>query len=220
MVNTEATAHSRQRRALCRTVAIAVTLVVAAGCGEDDSTGPNTTPTPEAQLTFLRPAAGAPALLTSDTSFVATRGEEAEIRLFYAAPDGQSEGEEFLRLKIDEESLLTYPDDHPRAGAAFLAGDTITIRIQVDPDHLIATLEPSGLLFAPDRPAELKMRYVEADGDIDEDGEDDPELEGEIDLWRQERPGDPWFRIGELKDADLDEVSARLFGFSRYALAI
>lgn len=173
-----------------------------------------------AELSILRPGAGAPALLTSDTTFVATRGERLEIELFYAAPGG-GPGEEFLEFELEDGSLLRYPPGHPRAGQTFADGDTITIRISVDPALLIATMEPSGLEFDPEDPAELEMRYNNADDDYDDDGESDPpENEGRIDLWRQESPGDPWERVGEIKDNELDRVRALLTSFSRYALAI
>ena len=192
------------------------------GCGDDPPTSPGPTPVPEAQLTFLRQGPTAPPLLTTDTTVTATKGQDLEVRLFYApAPgSGSATGEEFLRLKLGEETLLRYPPNHPRQGALFQDGDTVSIRIQVDPQEIIATLEPSGLTFNVNEPATLKLRYAESDDDIDDDGESDPELESEIDMWRQENPGDPWFRIGTTKSEDLDEVEAELFGFSRYALAI
>jgi len=200
---------------------IAMALLISA-CGDDGPTSPGPMPVPEAQLTFLRQAPTAPPLLTTDTTVIATKGQDLEVRLFYApAPgSGSQTGEEFLRLKIEEETLLRYPANHPRQGAVFQDGDTVSIRIQVAPEDIIATLEPSGLLFNTNEPAKLKLRYAEADDDIDEDGSPDPELEVEIDMWRQENPGDPWFRIGNVKSEDLDEVEAELFGFSRYALAI
>lgn len=200
---------------------VAMLLLIAA-CGDDEPTSPGPIPVPEAQLTFLRQAPTAPPLLTTDTTVIATRGQDLEVRLFYAPPagSGSATGEEFLRLKIDEETLLRYPASHPRQGALFQDGDTVSIRIQVAPQDIIATLEPNGLLFNTNEPAKLKLRYAEADEDIDDDGDDDPELEVEIDMWRQETPGDPWFRIGNVKSEDLDEVEADLFGFSRYALAI
>lgn len=200
---------------------LAVPLLLSA-CGDDSPTDPGPIPIPEAQLTFLRQAPNAPPLLTTDTTVVATKGQDLEVRLFYAPPpgSGSATGEEFLRLKIEEETLLRYPENHPRQGAAFQDGDTVSIRIQVAPDDIIATLEPSGLTFNPNEPAKLKLRYAQSDEDIDDDGDADPELEDEIDMWRQENLGDPWFRIGTVKSEDLDEVEADLFGFSRYALAI
>ena len=74
------------------------------------------------------------------------------------------------------------------AGALFQDGDTITIRIQVAQDQLIVTMEPSGLLFDPFEPAELELRYPEADDDYDDDGTPDPERETRIDPWLVERP--------------------------------
>ncbi len=200
---------------------LAMPLLLSA-CGDGAPTSPGPVPVPEAQLTFLRQAPSAPPLLTTDTTVIATKGQDLEVRLFYAPPpgSGSATGEEFLRLKIEEQTLLRYPASHPRQGTLFQDGDTVSIRIQVAPEDIIATLEPNGLLFNPNEPARLKLRYAEADDDIDNDGDPDPELEVEIDMWRQENPGDPWFRIGTVKSEALDEVEAELFGFSRYALAI
>ncbi len=200
--------------------------LLAAGCAGDGTTivqPPEDDERPESGLSFLRQAGEAPALLTTDTTFVATKGEDLEVRLFYAPEpgSGSATGERFLELEIDGESLSRYPPTgHPRAGTLFAEGDTITIRLSVDPGRLIVSLEPTGLLFSVADPAELELRYANADDDYDGDGDDDPDLEDEIDLWRQERPGDPWRRIGQLKDADEDRIRAFLTSFSRYALAI
>ncbi len=201
-------------------------LLLVAGCGESTTlTEPAPPPDglPDASLSFLRPSSLAPPLLTTDTSFVAMRGQEMEVRLFYAPEPGSTDpvGERFLEFELDEESLLRYPPTgHPKAGQLFQDGDTITIRLHVETDTLLVQLEPTGLQFDLLEPAELELRYGNADDDFDEDGESDPELEEDIDLWRQENPGDPWFRVGEIKDADQDRVRARLTSFSRYALAI
>ncbi len=115
-------------------------------------------------------------------------------------PPGEDSGEKFLEFELEDTSLLRYPADHPtRPGPAFQPGDTVWIRITVDPNLLIASIEPSGLQFNPADPAELEIRYAEADDDYDDDGDPDPELEDEIDLWRQESPGDDWERVGDLR---------------------
>lgn len=198
-------------------VAVAAALVVS-GCG-DDPAGPDGGPRVDADLAFARPAAGAPDLLTTDTTVVATRGEALRVELYYEEQDEPgTRGDRFLRFELDDESLLRYPDDHPRSGAAFEVGDTVSITISVAADTLLASLEPTGLRFDPEEPAELEMSWIQADeDDLDADGE--PEDEGDIDLWRQERPGEPWFRIGELKDLERDEIEALLTSFTRYALA-
>lgn len=193
-----------------------------AACGDDDATGPEPPDVvPEAQLTFLRPAAAAPLLATTDTTVVATAGEPLDLEIRYLPIGGAGEGEKFLEFELDDESLLRYPADHPtRAGEAFQPGDTIWIRVTVEASRLIAGFEPGGLVFNPVEPAELELRYFNADDDYDDDGLPDPELEGDIDLWRQEKPGDPWERVGDLKDVEFDRVRAFLRTFSRYGLAI
>lgn len=201
-------------------------LVALLGCGDGPGIVAVPPPPPPPQketgeLSFLQQAATAPGLVTLDTSFVATRGQDLEIELRYVPEPGETEGDEFLEFELEDGSLLRYPPSHPKAGALFQSGDTITIHIQVDPTSLIVTMEPSGLEFDPLEPAELELRYQNADDDYDGDGSPDPpENEEEIDLWRQENPGDPWTRVGELKDRELDRVRAELTGFSRYALAI
>lgn len=191
------------------------------GCGNEDMTGPDESGVPEAQLTFIQPSDTAPPLLTTDTSVVATRGEELDVEIFYEDPDDPGQrGGRFLRFELDEESLLRYPDDHPMAGANFGPGDTVTIRIQVAADTLLADFEPNGLRFDPDEPAELRIRYGEGDRDTDDDGEDEEDFEDEVDLWRQEAPGQDWFRVGRLKDFEADEIEADLDSFTRFAAAI
>lgn len=193
-----------------------------AGCGDDpagpDGGGDNTRP--PTGLIILVPDGSAPPLATSDTTFVATKGVRSEVRLFYAPVPPDDTGDQFLELDIEDRSLLRYPIGHPRAGALFTDGDTVTISVSIDPATLSATLSPSGLQFDPLNPAELELRYQNADPDLDGDGDEDPELEGDIDLWRQENPGDPWDRVGTLQDFGLDRVRAELTEFSRYALGI
>lgn len=204
----------------------ALTLAVGLfACQSDSMVSPVPPPPPGpkngAELSFLRQAGSAPALTTLDTTIIATRGMETRVRIRYAPLPGETEGEEFLELDIDDTSLLRYPPGHPRAGQLFQDGDTVSIRIRIDPTDLLVTLDPSGIEFDSVKPAELEIRYGNADDDYDDDGTvDPPESENRIDLWRQEKPGDPWFPVGEIKDRETDRVRARLTSFSRYALAI
>ena len=206
--------------------ALLLAVGLAACAAENGGTGPEPgqpeDEAPEGELLFLRQAATAPPLLTTDTTFVATRGEDLKVEIFYEPEAGSDDdsGERFLEFELDKESLSRYPAGHPKAGQDFAEGDTITIRIRIDDEQILAELEPSGLEFAASAPAELELRYGNSDDDYDDDGEADPELESEIDLWRQEQLGEPWRRVGELKDADEDKIRAFLTSFSRYALAI
>lgn len=213
------------RVALSRAFAVALIAGLAA-CGGDASTGPGPGGG-SGQLDVLRPSSSAPAILTTDTSFIATRGQTEELRLYYA-PDstsGSSTGEEFLRFKLEDGSLLRYPQDHPKAGALFQDGDTITIHVTVVPDSLIVRFEPSGLQFSPSAPALLEMRYPEASRDYNDDGvedQTDTQLQSQIRIWKQENPGDAWVPISNLSDNDeaTETVKAFLTSFTRYALAI
>jgi hypothetical protein len=202
---------------------LALAAILTAACGDDEPTGVPEPPdsVPESQLTFLRQDVQAPALVTYDTTVIATAGQQLDLEIRYAALPGQDSGEKFLEFELDDESLLSYPPNHPtRPGQLFSPGDTVWIRVVVDPQLLIATFEPSGLTFNPTEPAEVEIRYGNADDDYDDDGESDPELEVEIDLWRQGNPGDDWERSGDLKDLETDRVRAFLNGFSRYGLGI
>lgn len=194
-------------------------------CGDDPPTSPDGDASPDtvpaSELAFVRQAEDAPPLLTTDTSFVATRGEDLRVELFYEDPDEpDTPGERFLRFELEDESLERYPEDHPRSGAVFGPGDTITISLRISPDTLKADFSPAGLRFNPDERAELEMRWIEADRDVDDDGEEEPEFEEEVDIWKQETPGDPYVRVGELKDFERDELRAFLDSFTIFAVAI
>ena len=182
-----------------------------------DSAAPGDTTKPPAELTIVKLAQTSPPLLNPDTSFYAKRGEDREVRIFFADIEG-GEGEEYLRLRVDSQSLLARPD-----GTLFQAGDSILIQVQVvDPAQFLFELQPSGLTFSSAAPALLKIHYDHANDDFNEDGrvdQEDDSIETSLSIWRQEHPGDPFVRLGPAVAKDLKEIEAELQGFSRYALA-
>lgn len=165
---------------------------------------------PGDELVFLRTAADAPRLETYDTSFVAVKGRNAEVRIDYV------NGAECLRFRLDDDTLLRRPN-----GTAFRDGDTVTIRIRVvDAGYFNFEFQPAGLRFDPDEPAELRVDYGRANPDYNGDGAvDGDDDDFEFGWWRQEQPGRDWQRIGSARVHDLTEVRAELEGFTRYALA-
>jgi hypothetical protein len=191
---------------------LAALLLALAGC---DSTGPDQQP--EASLTIVSRAAGAPPLESSVLSFYAVRGESREGELFYQDESG-GRGERFLRLRFDDESIVTGADGLPVA-----PGDSVLITITVvDASRILFDFQPSGILFNPLERPELRIRYAEAEGDFDDDGDADAEdaaIEARLAIWRQEAPGLPFLRLGTVRFDDLDEVEAELSGFTRYAIA-
>jgi hypothetical protein len=196
-------------------VAVAATVLGCSSSGDpnvDDDTSK-----PAEELTVVRLSESSPPLFNPVVSFYAVRGENSEARIYFDDGQGQR-GDEYLRLRLDDESLLAYPD-----GSRFAEDDSILITVQVvDPAQTLFELTPSGLQFNPLEPAELEIRYQRADGDLNEDGKVDAvdvELERSLAIWRQELPGDPFVRVGTVLRDDIDEVRATLDGFSRYALA-
>ena len=197
-----------------RTVVVATVVTALLACS--DSSGPDSSK-PPADLNVVRLPAGSPPLFNAETTFYARRGEDREARIFFQDDVGGA-GEEYLRLRVDAPSLQARPD-----GTPFAEGDSILIAIRVvDPAQMLFELEPTGLTFSPDVPAELKIHYDQTGGDLDDDGDvdvDDDAIERIMAIWRQESPGDPFVRVGTAVVEELEEAEAELQGFSRYALA-
>jgi hypothetical protein len=172
---------------------------------------------PPAELNIVGLSADAPPLYNAEASFYAVKGRDAETRIYFQDEVG-GPGEEYLRLRIDAPSLQARPDGSPIA-----EGDSVLITIRVvDPAKMLFEMEPSGLAFSPDKPAELKIRYEEARGDLNDDGRVDSEddhIENTMAIWRQETPSDPFVRVGTAVVKEFEEADAELTGFSRYALA-
>jgi hypothetical protein len=188
-----------------------------AGAGCSDSNGPGEVVKPPEELTILRLAATSPPVWNPEVTFWAYADRDGEARIWFENPEGNA-GEEYLRFRVASGALLTYPD-----GTPFGPQDSVEITIRVvDPALLLFEFEPAGLRFSPAEPAELELEYAEADDDLDDDGDVDGEdeaLEGEIYVWRQRSPGDPFERLVTLRFEDLDELEADIPGFSRFAIA-
>lgn len=207
---------------LRRLTALPLALVLACS----DSGGPGDDGTrPPSVLTILRLSDDSPPLFNPVVSFYAVRGDNREVRIFFQDDDDAGDdddadeaGDEYLRLGVDAEALLAYPD-----GTPFVEDDSVLITLRVlDPARLLFEFQPAGLTFNPSRPAELKIHYDKADDDLDEDGDvdlEDEDLELTLAIWRQKADDDPFERLGSLLIDDLEEIDAELEEFSRYALA-
>ena len=197
---------------------LGVSLGLSLACSDSTSSGGGTRP--PGQLTFLTLAASAPRLCETSISFWAFRGQGVDTALQFpeAGSDCQGSREDFLRLKLDQASLAAYPD-----GTPFQFGDSVFITMSwVGNDSILFHLEPTGLLFDPTRPAELKIDYGEAGSDLNGDGSTDSEddaIEHRLDIWRQPTLADDYAKVGVAKFEDTNEIEAKLNGFSRYAIA-
>jgi hypothetical protein len=201
-----------------RTLTATTLVALAVACSSDmtSSDGPGSV-RPAAELTVVQLSPTAPPLESDTASFWAVKGQGAEQRLYFLDDQGQR-GEEYMSLKLSNESLSRRPD-----GSAIAEGDSVLISIRVvDPVQVLFELQPTGLQFSTTDPAELKIRYAEANGDFNDDGEvdhADSTAEAALGIWRQEHVGDPFVRLGSVKVADDKAFEAKLTGFSRYAIA-
>jgi hypothetical protein len=193
----------------------AVVLLLAA-CSASDSTAPEERSSSDLQL--LTVAANAPALAVTSTSFYAVRGKGAGVDLWYRARAGQHDSTKFMEFRLNGNSLDKRPD-----GSTIANGDSVRITVTVvDPVHLIVEFQPSGLRFAANDPARLKMFFSEVGDDLDHNGRvdgDDDNVSQKLSIWRQEAIGQPWVKVASAVVKSSKEVDADLSGFTGYALA-
>ena len=185
-----------------------------------DSTGGGSQSRRADSLNFVLLAQNAPTLCADSIGFWAYQGQSADTALVFPEIGSSCAGstEDFVRLKLDAASLLRYPD-----GTLFQPGDSVFISLKwIGSDSILFKLDPSGLVFDPAHPAELKIEYTEAGPDLNHDGEIDHQdtvVQRQIDIWRQPTLADRYSPVGTAKIEDANEVDARLNGFSRFALA-
>ena len=167
-------------------------------------------------LTFFEFAASAPELQTRDTSFWAVKGDGRQLVLHYVPEEAGEDGETFMEFEVPGDALLRRPD-----GTSFAEDDSVLITLRVDDaGKFLFTFEPSGLVFDPDHPASLDVRYGDSDGDGDgDDDEDDDALRENLAMWRQDDQTDLWVKVATAKVEESESVEAKVLGFSRFALA-
>lgn len=189
-------------------------LLLFAGCG--DSTGPDQG-TPETELDFVRFGA-TPPLQSLQVSFWAVAGDDREGVIRYVPDEPGEEGDEFLEFKVPGDGLLRRPN-----GSRFARGDSIRITITVSGDgRFLFDFQPSGLVFDPDHPARLRIRYPELEDDLDGDedvDDDDVDLAARLKVWKQEAAGRPWFPQTTLRFDDLDEIEGVITSFTGFCIA-
>jgi len=212
----------RWQRIWSAVFATAALAAAAGGCSDSSAPDPSEPSQPgdiklDADLGIVRRSTAISGFVDTVVTFYAVRGQDREGRIFFLAADG-SPGEEFVRLKIGSATLLARPDGSPIAD-----GDSVLITMRVvDPALLLVEFQPSGLQFNPAEPAELEMRYGEADDDLNGDGQqnsEDEALISSLGIWRQELPGLPFVRLSSSLFTSLTSCDAKITGFTRYALA-
>lgn len=184
----------------------ALALVALAAACSGSTTGPGGTPA--STLHFLRAAANAPPLADTSVTFWAYRSKETEATIWYRPRTGETDSTEFVDFTVPDNSI---------------AQDSVQITITVvDPANLVVQFEPAGLKFSATNPAQLSLNYTQADSDINDDGtvdSTDTALKATLSVWRQETTGGLWYVVPSTSLEASDDVEARIYGFTRYAIA-
>lgn len=170
----------------------------------------------ESELTFVRFGANSPPLESDSVSFWAVRGETRVGEMRYATAEYNGK---CLLFRVPAQALLRRPD-----GTPYVQGDSVRVVIRiVNEGRFQFSFEPSGIVFDPDHPAELEVRYLWADLDYNDDGlvdERDKKAAEQIRFWYQPKPGAKWRSIPTSQLPGAVEARAPVLGFSQYALAI
>ncbi|MEO8138246.1 MAG: hypothetical protein ABI742_01310 [Gemmatimonadota bacterium] len=188
----------------------------AAACS--DSTGGGSITRPAADLNYVHLAFTAPAPCADSVGawFVRrTSGSDQELALEFpksgipADCTNGGETEDFIRLKLDRASLAQLPNGTPIA-----IGDSVFISIiWAQGDSVLFEMRPTGLIFSPANPAELKISF----GETDEAS--DSTIVNQLSVWRQAQPADSFVKLATTKLDAEQELEVKLNGFSRYAIA-
>ncbi|GIW50788.1 MAG: hypothetical protein KatS3mg081_0143 [Gemmatimonadales bacterium] len=161
-------------------------------------------------------ASAVPILDNYETSFWARRGKSTGIEIRYRDADGS--WKPYIQFTIPKDGLYRRPD-----GSLFGQGDSVLISVRVDTTYLLVHFEPTGLVFNPSAPAQFKVWYTGASGDLDGngivDGNDEYIRQVLLGVWVQEHPGDPWENVEASHSLDDRLFTAGLQHFSGYAVS-
>ena len=146
-------------------------------------------------------------------SFWAVRGESRSVLINYASSI-DSAVHPFLML------TTTDPQFVPGVGELAL-GDSVLVTVTVDTSKIGVRFEPTGLQFG--EPAQLKVWYNGAGGDLNGDGvvdSTDAKIEAQLlGLWYREADSDPWTKLGATQSLDEKSFSYALPHFCDYDVA-
>jgi hypothetical protein len=146
-------------------------------------------------------------------SFWAVRGQSRSVEINYKSS---------IDTLTHPFLLLTTTDPQFVPGVGALAvGDSVLVTVVVDTVHIGVSLEPHGLQFGA--PAELKIWYNGAGGDLNGDGvvdSTDARIEATLlGLWYRATPADPWTHLSANQSLDEKSFKYALPHFSDYEIA-
>ena len=206
-------------------LAAGVSAAIIAACATDTTTSPAAArssssavqATATSSPTFLAPDPTAPAIANPVITFWAKRNVDTTVFMYYTLRPGQTNPTVFLRFRVRKKSLAYYPN-----GTPFGPSDSVQITISfTDPSTRTVEFQPSGLIFDSGNPASLKLSYLEASDDYNQDGvinNADSQLEKTFKIWKLDPPN-PWQPQSSKVSTSLHEVESSVFDFTSYAIA-
>lgn len=146
-------------------------------------------------------------------TFWAVRGEERSAQINYLSSTGDT-SYPFLTLTITDPIFVPGRGD-------LAPGDSVEVTVTIDPNDIKVSLEPTGMLFG--EPAQLRMSYGGAGGDLNGDGVVDP-IDADIEtqllgLWYREGAETTWSRIPASQVVSDKTFTSALLHFSEYAVS-
>lgn len=146
-------------------------------------------------------------------TFWAVRGEQRSVEINYLSATGEVSSQ-FLRLaSIDPAYVPGVGDLAP--------GDSVLITVSIDPNDIIVSLEPAGLLFA--NPTELAISYSGAGSDLNGDGVVDGAdawIESQaLAIWKRDAAGLVWTKTAADQSVADQSFTKALSKFAEYAVS-
>ncbi len=146
-------------------------------------------------------------------SFWAVRGESRSVQINYKSS---------IDSAVHPFLMLTTTDPQFVPGVGELAvGDSVLVTVLVDTSTIGVSLEPHGLQFGA--PAQLKIWYGGAGGDLNGDGvvdSTDSKIEAQLlGLWYRGDASEPWSKLSANQSLDEKSFTYGLPHFSEYAVA-
>jgi len=210
------------RRAL---IPFAITLL-AVGCSDErHPTSVTPSPTPHVlrwagSARFIAPNGGLQPSLSDGLSldhnivtFWAVRGQQRSVQVNYLSSTGDTSFP-FLQLAITDPVFVPGRGD-------LMPGDSVLITVTIDPAAIQVSLEPTGTQFGD--PAQLKISYGGADGDMNGDGvvdTTDTQIETQLlGLWYREGADSAWTQVPAAQSVGEKSFSSSLKHFCDYAVS-
>lgn len=146
-------------------------------------------------------------------TFWAVRGQARSVQINYLSSTGDTSSQ-FLRLTTADPAFV------PGRGA-LAPGDSVLITVTIDTASIKVSLAPTGLLFGD--PAQLKISYGGAGGDLNGDGvvdSTDARIESQLlGLWYREGADSAWAKIAAVQSLSDKSFTSALPHFSDYAVS-